>query len=128
MRRVGFETVSTSVGPFVGTGYRHDGNADRGKQTARFTPDLPAAGSYKVRVAYTANANRATNVPVTVAHTGGTAKMTMNMRRPPAVSDLFAEVGTFRFEAGRGGSVTIGNADADGYVIADAVVFVPVKD
>jgi len=126
--RVGFETVSTSVGPFVGTGYRHDGNTDRGKQTTRFTPDLPTAGRYKVRVAYTANANRATNVPVTVVHAGGTTKATVNMRRPPAVSELFAEVGTFRFEAGRGGSVTIGNADADGYVIADAVVFVPVKD
>jgi hypothetical protein len=44
------------------------------------------------------------------------------------VSELFVEVGTFRFEAGRGGSVTIGNTDADGFVIADAVVFVPVKD
>jgi hypothetical protein len=25
--RVGFERVSSSIGPFVGTGYRHDGNA-----------------------------------------------------------------------------------------------------
>ena len=36
-----------------------------GKQSAKFSPDLPAAGKYEVRLAYTANPNRATNVPVT---------------------------------------------------------------
>lgn len=126
--RVGFETTSSSIGPFVAGGYRHDGAKDRGKQTARFTPDLPAAGKYQVRVAYTANANRATNVPVTVVHADGKAEVRINQRRQPPVSELFVTVGTYRFEAGRRGSVTIGNADADGYVIADAVVFVPVKD
>ena len=126
--RVGFETVSTSIGPYVGVGYRHDGNADRGKQTIRFTPDLPAAGKYQVRLAYTANANRATNVPVTIVHADGTSEVKVNQRRQPPVSELFVNVGTFRFEAGRRGAVTIGNAGADGYVIADAVVFLPVKD
>ncbi|MBN9522072.1 FAD-dependent oxidoreductase [bacterium] len=126
--RVGFETTSSSVGPFVGSGYRHDGAKDRGKQTARFTPDLPAAGKYQVRVAYTANMNRATNVPVTVVHADGKAEVRINQRRQPPVSELFVTVGTYRFEAGRRGSVTIGNTDADGYVIADAVVFLPVKD
>jgi hypothetical protein len=126
--RTGFETVSSSIGPFVGTGYRHDGNADRGKQTIRYTPDLPAAGRYQVRLAYTANPNRATNVPVTVVHAGGTTEVKVNQRQKPPVSDLFVNVGIFRFEAGRRGSVTIGNTGVDGYVVADAVVFLPVKD
>jgi hypothetical protein len=126
--RTGFETVSSSIGPFVGTGYRHDGAKDRGRQTARFTPDLPAAGRYQVRLAYTANTNRATNVPVTIAHAGGTTTVRVNQRRQPAVSELFVSLGTFQFAAGRAGSVTVGNADADGYVVVDAVVFLPVKE
>ncbi len=126
--RVGFETTSSSIGPFVGSGYRHDGAKDRGKQTARFTPDLPTAGKYQVRVAYTANMNRATNVPATVVHADGKSEVRINQRQQPPVSELFVTVGTYRFEAGRRGSVTIGNTNADGYVIADAVVFVPVKD
>ena len=50
----------------VATGYRHDGGTKDGQQTIRFVPDLPKPGRYEVRLAYTANANRATNVPVTV--------------------------------------------------------------
>src|SRR5262249_62412614 len=67
----GFAATSSSVSPFVGVGYRHDGNTDRGKQSARFVPDLPAAGKYEVRLAYTANPNRATNVQGTGNHSGG---------------------------------------------------------
>ena len=48
--------------PLVGDAYHHDGNADQGQKSARFTPDLPAAGRYEVRLIYVANANRATNV------------------------------------------------------------------
>jgi hypothetical protein len=124
--REGFRTLSSANPPFIGAGYRHDGNTDRGKQTAKFTPDLPAAGKYEVRVYYPPNANRATNVSVSVIHSDGAAKATVNQRMKP--DGGFVVIGTFRFEAGKKGSVTISNTDADGYVIIDAVQWMPVKE
>lgn len=124
--RTGFESVSTSVGPFVGGGYRHDGGGKDGKQSATFTPDLPAAGKYEVRVSYTPNPNRATNVPVTVKHTDGEKAAIVNQRQKPT-DGAFVSLGTFTFEKGKGGSVTVTNKDADGYVVIDAVVWVPAK-
>lgn len=124
----GFASTSSSVSPFVGAGYRHDGNADRGKQSAKFVPDLPAAGKYEVRVAYTANANRATNAAVTVAYAGGTDVVKVNQKRAGPIDGLWVSLGTFAFAKGKGGSVTVGNAGADGFVVIDAVQFVPVKE
>ena len=127
-QRIGFDTVSTSVGPYVGLGYRHDGNTGDGKQTAKFVPDVPEAGKYQVRVSYSPNANRATNVPVTVNHADGQTTVKVNQRRPPPISGLFASVGTYRFEKGKAGSVMISNDKTDGYVIIDAVQLIPVKE
>ncbi len=126
--RVGFEPLSNSIGPFVGTGYRHDGNANKGQQTATFTPDLPAAGAYEVRIAYTANPNRATNVPVSVVHAAGTKELVVDQRKPTKFDGAFASLGTFRFEKGKSGSVQIGTAKTDGYVVIDAVQWLPVKE
>ena len=49
----------------------------------------------------------------------------VNQEQKPKIDGLFRSVGKFRFEAGTSGSVTITNKDTDGYVIVDAVRFVP---
>ena len=54
---------SARSGPFVGVGYRHDGNAAKGERSARFRAELPP-GRYEVRLAYSPSSNRATNVPI----------------------------------------------------------------
>ncbi len=124
----GFEGRSSAVGPFVGVGYRHDGGTDRGKQRARYMPDLPAAGRYEVRMSYSPNANRATNVPVTVGHAEGKAAVTVNQRKPPAIDGAFVSLGVFRFEKGKAGYVEVSNQGADGHVILDAVQWIPVMN
>ncbi len=123
--RTGFEAVSSALTPYVGAGYRHDGGTNRGKQTIRYTPDLPAAGRYEVRMSYSPGSNRATNVTVTVAHADDKAVVKVNQRTPGPIDGAWVSLGTFRFEKGRGGSVTISNAGADGHVIADAVQWIP---
>jgi hypothetical protein len=123
--RKGFEAKSSAVGPYVGDGYRHDGGTRDGKQSATYTPDLPKAGKYEVRLAYSPNANRATNVPVTVTHAGGTSTVKVNQRKAPPVSETFVSLGTFSFEKGTAAKVVISNAGADGFVVIDAVVFLP---
>jgi hypothetical protein len=126
--RQGFDHVSNAVPPYVGSGYRHDGGPDRGRQWARYTPDLPVAGMYEVRLSYSPNPNRATNVPVTITYADGKTTVQVNQRRAPTLNRTFVSLGRFRFAKGRSGSVEVGNQDADGYVLIDAVQWLPVKD
>jgi hypothetical protein len=71
-------------------------------------------------VAYTANPNRATNVPVTVEHAEGKSTVELNQRKEPGLEKAFASVGTFDFKTAKA-VVEIANAGTDGYVIVDAV-------
>ena len=107
----------------VHEGYRHDNDARDGRASAVFAADLPAPGRYEVQVAWSPNANRATNVPVRVEHAEGVSATELNQRERPPVGGLFGPVGVFRF--GGGGTVTISNAGTDGHVIIDAVRWVP---
>ena len=126
--RMGFEGTSSLIGPYVGEGYRHDSGTDRGKQWAKFRPDLPTAGKYEVRMSYTANANRATKAPVKIVHAGGEALAAVNQQKLPQIAGAWVSLGTFRFEAGKAGYVEIGNKDVDGHVVIDAVQWLPVKE
>lgn len=117
---------SASIGGFVGADYLHDNNEGKGVKFAAYTPTLPRPGLYEVRIYYTPNANRATNVPVTIA-VGPNKKMaTLDERKTPKVG-RYASFGAFSAPAGRGVTVTIGTQDTDGYVVIDAVQFVPVN-
>ncbi|MBI3862378.1 MAG: FAD-dependent oxidoreductase [Planctomycetia bacterium] len=115
-------TNSSAIDGFVGAGYRHDGNAGKGDKSARFEFQIEKPGRYEVRVAYTANPNRATNVPVTVVSADGEKLLRLNQRHKPT-KDGFQPLGTFRFE--KSAKVTISSAATDGYVIIDAVQLVP---
>jgi hypothetical protein len=123
----GFEATGHTSPRYVGDGYRHDGNSEKGAMTARYVPALPAAGAYRVAISYSMNGNRATNVPVTIRHANGEAKVLVNQKLKPAVDGLFHVVGTFEFSAGQAGWVEIANAGTDGHVIVDAVQWLPVK-
>lgn len=65
-KKVGEWKHSTTVATYIGQGYVYDLNEGKGEKTITFQPDLPHAGKYEVRLAYTPGTNRATNVPVTV--------------------------------------------------------------
>jgi hypothetical protein len=123
----GFDSMGHTSPRYVGDGYRHDGNSEKGAMTARYAPTLPAAGTYRVAISYSMNGNRATNVPVTIHHANGEAKVLVNQKLKPAVDGLFHVVGTFEFAAGQAGWVEIGNAGTDGHVVIDAVQWLPAK-
>ena len=115
-------TTAAATKPFVGAGYQHDGDAAKGTKTARFVATLPNAGHYEVRLAYTTNANRATNVPVTIEHMAGTANLVVNQQTPPTVAGVFAVLGDYDF--GTSAAVAVSTTGTNGYVIIDAVQFV----
>lgn len=115
-------TAAAATKPFVGAGYQHDGDAAKGTKTARFVATLPKAGHYEVRLAYTNNVNRATNVPVTIEHSAGTANVVVNQQTPPTVAGVFAVLGDYDF--GTSAAVQVSTTGTNGYVIIDAVQFV----
>ncbi len=121
----GFEATG-GVGSFIGEGYHHDTNENKGAQTARFTPTLPTTGLYRVAISYSTNANRATNVPVIIHHAKGETKVLVNQKLKPNGDGPFHVVGIFEFTAGKDSWVEIGNADTNGYVIVDAAQWVAV--
>ncbi len=126
---VGEWEYSTHTPPYVGLGYLHDMKAGKGTKSVTFTPDLPKAGWYEVRLAHCYNARRSTKTPVTIHHADGDTTVRINQQQEPEHDRLFRTLGTFRFEAGRVGWVRLSNegTEADKVVIADAVQFLPVK-
>lgn len=116
---------STHTPPYVGLGYLHDMKAGKGLKSVTFTPELPKAGWYEVRIAHCYNIRRATNTPVTLHHADGDTTLRINQQEEPAHGRLFRTLGIFRFEAGRNGWVRVSNegTDPSKVVIADALQF-----
>jgi hypothetical protein len=124
--RTGDWLSSSTIGPFVGEGYLHDGGKADGKARIRFTPKLPGAGKYEVRLYSTPNPNRATNTLVAIHSVDGDRTTRVDQRRPTQDGAPIV-LGVFSFAEGEGGWVELRNEGVDGHVIADAVQFLPVK-
>jgi len=112
---------STSVGGYVGHGYLHDNNASKGNRSVEFKTTLKKTGTYEVRISYTPNANRATNVPVTIEHANGSTTVKVNQKKPPPIKGMWVSLGKFEFRANKPARVIVSNKDTDGHVIVDAV-------
>ncbi len=120
-------TRSNSNGKFVANGYQHDGNTHDGQFKARFETKLPKPGTYEVRLSYSPNGNRATNVPVKIIFSKGTATVRINQQITPSIDGLSMSLGQFEFTADQPAVVELTNTGTDGYVIADAVQWIEVK-
>ena len=114
----GFGTFSTSAGPFVEQGYCHDSNDGKGRQSVAFELELPRAGVYQVRLAYTAHANRASRVPVTIHHRKGSSQILVDQKKKPSDAP-FHSLGKFEFDTRA--KIVISNEGTEGFVVADAV-------
>jgi hypothetical protein len=113
---------STHTPPYVGIGYLHDQNSDKGKKSVTWTPNIPKSGKYEVRLSHCHNVRRATNTPVTIVHASGETTIRINQQEVPKHGKLFRSLGVFKFKKGKAGSITISNEGTDGkYVIADAI-------
>jgi len=122
-KQTGDWSHSASVAYRAGTGYAHDGNANKGGATLTFTPDIKDAGEYELILLSTPNPNRASNVPVTVSTAAGaTRTVTVNQKTQPLLP-----LGKFQLPAGRQTTVTISNKDTDGYVVVDGLQLKRVK-
>lgn len=118
---------SKSLQPWVGAGYRHDGD-DRSGQAATFRTKLPEPGVYEVRLSHNYQPGRCRGVAVSVRHAQGTSQVFVDQSQAPA-DRLFSSLGQYEFEAETPAVVTIdAEQSQSGHIIVDAVQFLPVSD
>ncbi|HEY2894272.1 MAG TPA: FAD-dependent oxidoreductase [Pirellulales bacterium] len=117
---------SASVAGFVGAEYLHDNNQEKGRLSATYRFAVKEPGLYEVRASYTPNANRATNVPIVIAHAEGETLATINERKTPEIDKTFHSLG--RFKADKQLVVVVSNQATDGYVVIDAVQLLPASE
>jgi len=125
-RKVGEWEHSKYSNRYIGSGYLHDQNQGKGQKSLTFLPELPKAGTYEVRLAYTPGGNRSTKVPVTIFSADGEETVFVNQQQTPPVEGRFVSLGKHQFEPTGQGFVLISNEGTTGHVIADAVQFLPV--
>ena len=101
-----------------------EGKADK----AIFRAGLPESGRYQIRVSYSAQNNRCSHVPVTVENHRGKHELVLDETEHPRVAGLFQPIGDFEFEKDNTCQITFDSEGTKGYVIVDAVQFIPVKD
>ncbi len=92
-QKVGQWKDSSTIGPFVGSGYVHDLNAGDSAKSITFEPKKLKPGNYSVRFAYTASANRTTKATIRVFSADGEKVLTINQQEPPTVDDLWVSLG-----------------------------------
>lgn len=94
-------------------------------QSARFTPDLPAAGLYQVDAWNSCYSPRGTNVPHIVTHADGTDTVFVNQDANAGSCGEWFPLGSYRFDAGASGSVELSDEGVVPgiYIGADAVRF-----
>ncbi len=119
---------STHTPPYVGEGYLHDRKEGKGRKSVTFVPRLPEDGWYEVRLAHCSNVRRAANTPVTIRHADGETRLRIDQQVAGEEGHLWKRLGRFRFSKGESGWVRISTEGTEGgYVIADAVQFLPVE-
>ena len=111
---------STGAPGYVGTNYQFH-TPGSGANALTWTLNVPGTGNYQAWARWTAGTNRATNATYTVATAGGNQAVAVNQQANGGAWQL---LGTWSFNAG---ATTITLTDqANGYVIADAVMLTPV--
>jgi hypothetical protein len=112
---------SSSMRPFVGESYYHDGNGNKGLCSARFPFVAPMDGLHEIKVSFSAFGNRAGNLNYCVKHEGGEEKILVDQRKPPSIEDFWVSLGSFNFKKGVQYDVSLNNQNTEGYVVVDAI-------
>ena len=114
-------TQSSSLRPFVGNGYFHDGNGGKGMRSAEFPFSTKSDGLYEVRVSYIPSGNRAGTVKYVVTSEQGVEEKVVDQRKVDGIGQIWHTLGSFEFKEGKPYSVALRNDDTQGYVVVDAL-------
>jgi lysophospholipase L1-like esterase len=109
---------ATATAGFIGVDYLHDNNAGQGAKEVFYRLPAGLGGLLRVHLRWTANTNRASNVPVEIRHQGGSSTVTVDQRADGGRWNL---LGYHTFTGAPTEGIVVKTTGANGYVIADAV-------
>jgi len=116
--KIGEWVPSTSSSSYLGQGYIHDANAQKGGMSVSWTPELARAGEYEIVFVYPPNANRASNVPVSIEIAGSPAQtIIVDEKKREGRRSL----GKFSLPAGKKTTITVSNKGTNGFVVVDGL-------
>ncbi len=121
-KKTGKWKPSTYFKDFVGPGYVHDDNKNKGELSIEYSARLPESGLYEVRFSYAFGSTRSNAVPITIYSAEGEKVVTIDQRSAP-IAPVWRSLGMYRFSKDEDAVVTVRNDATTGYVIADAVQF-----
>jgi len=110
--------LSSGVAGFYGADYAYISSTSS-TDYAKWTPDIPADGNYRIFMRWTENANRTKSGPVEIAHLEGLTKTTVNQTVDGGKWNF---LGSYQLVKGNTNYVKITGAGG-GYTVADAVLF-----
>jgi hypothetical protein len=122
---------SSGVTNHVGSEYLYSNNSG---SKVIYPVKFSKGGKYEVRISGAQHSNRAPKALVTVLHNDGNQSFRIDQRKAPGTfnkdrSDgYFQSLGFFEFPSGQWDAVEISTKGGGGFVIADAVQFLPVDD
>lgn len=116
---------SSNFKPHLGTGYLHDDKRGDGECMAVFRLQVPQSGRYDLRMAYSAHETRAIQVPLTIQNGEKGVELLVDQTQPLPAGEAFRSIGKVELQKGRETTITIRNANTDGFVILDALQLLP---
>lgn len=116
------QTYTLDDNPFrMGTARQARCSGDESDASVRWTPTIPGRGSYAVYISYISMPASSTEAHYTVHHMGGDTEFLVNQKMG---GSTWIYLGTFEFDEGDLGYVTLDNRGLPGKVVtADAVRF-----
>jgi len=120
-------TKSSSLRPFVGDGYFHDGNGGKGMRKAEFPFLTDRNGLHELRISYIPSGNRAGKVKYLVEDEKGLEEILVDQRKKGSVEKIWHSLGSFDFLKGKSYKVSLQNDDTEGYVVVDALQIIPLN-
>ena len=116
---------SSSLRPFVGSSYYHDGNAGKGMRSAEFPFQVERNGLHEVRVSFLPAGNRAGEVKYVVNSVKGKEIVKLDQRMKSNGDNLWHSLGSYEFSANKKYSIQVSNEDTEGFVIVDSARIIP---
>lgn len=120
--KVGTWTTSTAVTGYYGSNFAYRA-AGTGANKFTWSPKPTTTDQYMVYARWTSSSTRATNARYTINYNGGSAVVIANQQANGGTWNL---LGTYSFKAATTYAITLTD-QANGVVIADAVMLVPVN-
>jgi hypothetical protein len=132
--KTGDWTTSTYIKNFIGSGYVHDDNRDKGKLSITFSTKLTSLAKeastdkprrWEARLWYTSGGTRANKVPVEIRIGESVQQRHVDQSQSNTIV-AYASLGEFDVPDQANVSVVVSNAGTAGYVTVDAVQWLPV--